>query len=79
MAERGIHNPEAGCSNQPPATNKEVAMAETKRQPFMYPPPAGPKSPTQQTAFMPKPAQSKRPGGGALGKPVAKRFGKRGS
>jgi len=54
-------------------------MAETKRQPFMYPPPAGPKSPTQQTVLVGKPTQSKRPGGGALGKPVAKRFGKRGS
>ena len=54
-------------------------MAETKRQPFLYPAPAGPKSPTQQTVLVGKPTQSKRPGGGALGKPAAKRFGKRGS
>lgn len=54
-------------------------MAETKRQPFMYPPPAGPKSPTQQTVYAGKPGQSKRPGGGALGKPAIKRTGKRGS
>jgi len=50
-----------------------------KKPAFEYPAPAGPKSPTQQTVLMPKPTQSKRPAGGALGKPVAKRFGKRGS
>lgn len=57
-----------------------------KKAAFAYPPLAGQKgtaSPTGQTPVMPKPMQSRRPGGGALGKPppasrpVARR-GKRG-
>jgi hypothetical protein len=50
-----------------------------KKPAFAYPTPAGPKSPTGQVPMMPKPMQSKRPGGGALGKPAVKRTGKRGS